>query len=319
MKDRLETVRKDFESIEDLWQCIRGAELEIVQLKPGRFSGRILQSSVGELLLSAGQSRSDVRSRGRFSDKHITFGTFMGDSSRVSQWNLDALPGDIFFVPAGAEQEGRAAGFQFYATVSLGVEALGKLNSLVGAPKDSAGWERPRRYRASPLVRTRISRRVHSLISHVRDADPAISGRSLTLLQHSLLLPFLVGMVEADDPPSGSIAQPGATLVRKVEDWIEAQSSPSVIDICHGLGVSLRTLQRAFHETLGMGPARYLAVRRLTRARAALLAADPRETSVTAIALAHGFWHLSRFAGYYRQMFGERPSETLRRSKGRSG
>ncbi len=318
MECHLQTVRMDFGNIEDFRQCIRGAELEVVQLKPGHFTGSMVSANVGDLVLSAGQFKSAVRSRGRFSDKHITFGTFMGDGSLMSQWNLDCLPGDIFFMPAGAEQEGRAAGLQSYATVSLGVDAFDKLSPLLEALKDFATWERLRRHRASPLVRARIREHVKGLVSRVENANPSISGRPLAMLQHSLLLPFLIGVVAANDPSSRRVAQPGASLVRKVEDLIEEQPAQSVIDICHGLGVSLRTLQRVFHESLGIGPTRYLAVRRLASARSALLAADPDETTVTAVALDHGFWELGRFAGYYRQMFGESPSETLRRRKGRS-
>jgi AraC-like DNA-binding protein len=315
----LQTVRMDFGNIEDFRQCIRGAELEVVQLKPGRFTGSMVYSNVGGVVVSAGHFKSDVRSRGRFSDKHITLGTIIGDGARVSQWNLDALAGDIFFMPAGAEQEGRAAGSQSYATVSLSVDSLDKLNPLLGALTDSARHlEHPRRHRASPLVRAVIAERVKRLVSHIQEADPWISGRPLAMLQDTILLPFLIGMIDSDDPSSRRIAQPGASLVRKVEDWIEEQPVQSVIDICHGLGVSLRTLQRAFHGTLGIGPSRYLAVRRLARARSALLAADPDETSVTAIVIDCGFWELGRFAGYYRHMFGESPSETLRRGKGRS-
>ena len=38
--------------------------------------------------------------------------------------------------------------------------------------------------------------------------------------------------------------------------------------------------------------------------------------SVQDAAAAYGFWHMSQFALDYRQMFGERPSETLKRRGG---
>ena len=49
-------------------------------------------------------------------------------------------------------------------------------------------------------------------------------------------------------------------------------------------------------------------------ARRALRAADPRRTTVSAIALDCGFWELGRFAVAYRRTFGESPSDTLRYS-----
>jgi AraC family ethanolamine operon transcriptional activator len=51
-----------------------------------------------------------------------------------------------------------------------------------------------------------------------------------------------------------------------------------------------------------------------------LHASDPEETTVTQVAFGLGFWDLGRFAGAYRRLFGERPSETLRqRARGSIG
>ena len=62
-----------------------------------------------------------------------------------------------------------------------------------------------------------------------------------------------------------------------------------------------------------MGPVRYLWLRRMHLARAALMKGDPQTTSVTAVAVDHGFWELGRFAVAYRSLFGESPLATLRR------
>jgi len=47
--------------------------------------------------------------------------------------------------------------------------------------------------------------------------------------------------------------------------------------------------------------------------RRALLRADPSKATVTRIVTDHGFWELGRFSIVYRALFGESPSETLRR------
>jgi AraC family transcriptional regulator, ethanolamine operon transcriptional activator len=77
-------------------------------------------------------------------------------------------------------------------------------------------------------------------------------------------------------------------------------------------GVSERTLRAAFHDVLGLSPKRYAIAQRLHAAREALDAADPHTTTVTDIAMAYGFFELGRFAGRYRDAFGEAPSRTLR-------
>jgi transcriptional regulator GlxA family with amidase domain len=55
---------------------------------------------------------------------------------------------------------------------------------------------------------------------------------------------------------------------------------------------------------------------RLLEARAELEAAPPGAT-VTRVALDCGFTHLGRFSQEYVRRFGERPSETLQRARGR--
>jgi AraC family ethanolamine operon transcriptional activator len=75
--------------------------------------------------------------------------------------------------------------------------------------------------------------------------------------------------------------------------------------------VSERTLQYAFLEHLGIGPARYQRIRRLNGVRRELLAGQPGAMPVTQCALRWGFWQLGRFAVEYRALFGERPSETF--------
>ena len=57
----------------------------------------------------------------------------------------------------------------------------------------------------------------------------------------------------------------------------------------------------------------YLKQKRLEAARKTLLAAEPSTTSITEVATQWGFCHLGRFARDYRQLFGELPSETIKR------
>lgn len=83
----------------------------------------------------------------------------------------------------------------------------------------------------------------------------------------------------------------------------------TVEDLCRTLEVSRRTLQTCFQTALGIRPATYLRVIRLNAARRTLKEGG----SVTEAAVAWGFWHFGRFAQDYRQMFGEAPSETVRR------
>jgi AraC-like DNA-binding protein len=87
-------------------------------------------------------------------------------------------------------------------------------------------------------------------------------------------------------------------------------------DLCHALRVSSRSLLYAFNAATGVGPRAYFTRRRLSYARHLLSGATgPRPKSITEAALAAGFTEFGRFSGNYGEFFGEKPSETLRRSR----
>ncbi|MGL9617983.1 AraC family transcriptional regulator [Bradyrhizobium sp. U531] len=85
-------------------------------------------------------------------------------------------------------------------------------------------------------------------------------------------------------------------------------------EIARKLGLSVRTMHDVVRRYRGMSLHRYLRLRRLWLVRQRLLAGAD---SVKTVALAFGFWHLSDFSRGYRQQFGETPSQTLERGRGR--
>jgi transcriptional regulator GlxA family with amidase domain len=84
----------------------------------------------------------------------------------------------------------------------------------------------------------------------------------------------------------------------------------STSEICASIDVSERTLRACCAQFLGMGPSRYLRLRRLNLVRAALRRADPATIRIAEIASRYGFSGL----GVYRSVFGEKPSNTLRQA-----
>ncbi len=87
----------------------------------------------------------------------------------------------------------------------------------------------------------------------------------------------------------------------------------SIAELSRQIGTPERTLRNAFQRCYGLSPVEYLRILRLHQARRLLLASCPDQSTVTQIAFGLGFWELGRFAGAYRQLFGELPSETLRK------
>ena len=103
-------------------------------------------------------------------------------------------------------------------------------------------------------------------------------------------------------------------VVRQAEAFLNTHIDESVScrQLCLAVGVSERSLRKAFQEVRGVSPKRWALHARLAVVRHALRHPEVEHATVTAIATDHGFFELGRFAGTYKAVFGETPSATLR-------
>ncbi|WP_298280589.1 helix-turn-helix domain-containing protein [uncultured Bradyrhizobium sp.] len=118
-------------------------------------------------------------------------------------------------------------------------------------------------------------------------------------------------------------ARPGSfgrhrKLVERLDELAEALGGTDLYscDLAQTLGVSIRTLQTAVQHVCGVSVHQYLRSKRMWLVRKLLVTGRPLLT-VTAAAQANGFWHMSDFARCYYKAYGESPSETLARARGR--
>lgn len=116
--------------------------------------------------------------------------------------------------------------------------------------------------------------------------------------------------------------RPGASIaprhVRKAEEFMAARLGQplTMVDIVEAVGVSERTLFEGFRRFRNTSPMAWLKARRMEKAHEALLQGAPN-ASVTGIAMEWGFYHLGNFSAAYRDAYGERPSETLKKAQER--
>lgn len=141
-------------------------------------------------------------------------------------------------------------------------------------------------------------------------AEPDRRRRLAESLTDALLDCLAPGHLQSELRPSAAARH---RIVSRAWDYMRAHADEpiSVPQLCAAAGASRRALQYAFEEVLDLSPVSYLHVMRLNRVRAEIR--SHREDSVGDIATRWGFWHLSRFAAEYRQLFGELPSATRQR------
>ena len=165
-----------------------------------------------------------------------------------------------------------------------------------------------------------MGRRLRTVLSLVVDEldHPTGIGQNPHVLRHveGLLLDGLLlgqphNYSQAADQEGATASSPA--IRRAVELIEELPAEPwTTVRLATEVHLSVRALQAGFQRELGTPPMTYLRDVRLRRAREALEAAD-RDTTVRSVAARFGILHMGRFAGAYREAFGESPSDTLNR------
>ena len=104
-------------------------------------------------------------------------------------------------------------------------------------------------------------------------------------------------------------------LARRAREYMLERklSPPGITEICNALHTSERTLHYAFNEVYGVSPKHYIKAQRLFAAYSDLHTAV-HLVRVSDIANHYGFLDMSYFAKDYREMFGELPSDTLKKT-----
>lgn len=170
-------------------------------------------------------------------------------------------------------------------------------------------------YTADPILVRRFQNSVVDVLRIVQ-LDPGVLDAqekrdSLRNRIFDTLLSVLVDQV------GGNVKLPSpctrAYIVDKAIEFIDSRLCElvTISDIASFVRVCPRTLCYSFESVLGVSPSRYLLATRLNRVRRDILT-HRGAVSLQAVAARWGLWHMGRFARYYRETFGERPSDTMR-------
>jgi AraC-like DNA-binding protein len=227
-----------------------------------------------------------------------------------------ALPfGDVVFNSLEAEFYLRSFPHLHWGSMSLTPEDLSASGrALVG--DDVIAPAMMRVIRPPPDLMSRLID-LHNAAGHLAATVPDILAHPevARAMEQQLVRTMIACLTDQATAERSHANHHRVAVMRRFEQLAEAhQAEPLYLpETCAALGVTHRTLRLHCQEHLGMGPHRYLWLRRMHLARRALALADGTTRTVTEIANDHGFGELGRFAVSYRQLFGESPSVTLRR------
>ena len=295
--------------------AIQAAEVEIYPTTRGKFHSDITQIGLSRVWMQRfHQQLAQVNSVAiRPGRKVIGFLT-KEHQPTLQHCGMDVSAGTIIVNDFDTIHQRSGVDF-YYGAMSL------PLDDFDAAAMAISGYEFPgttlkHLVRPSPALMSRLLE-LHKMVGQIAETTPYILGLPEVIQALEQQLIHLMIRCLTDGLPSRMTIgnQRHDTIVAKFEEYLEANPNTPLYlpEICAAIGAAERTLRVACEQHLGMGPIRYLSLRRMHLVRRALLQADPSTTTITRIATDHGFWELGRFSVTYRALFGETPSVTLRR------
>ncbi len=296
---------------------LTGWRREIVQLSAGGFQGRVLETGGRDVRVS-----EEFLSRGAF---HIgpayagglTLGLVRSPQGKPAIWNgVQVQPETIVCVPPGAEMVFRS--FDDTRIIWLFVPlALLDGQALSAFHETDSQTVQPMCFDDGPLA--------------VRIVAACLAARKLALQSGSggpglpqefdgvrnevvELAHAFVAAYAGRQPQLGIREAHAMRILRQVRHYLRKRIGESIClhDLCDAAAASERTVRNACEIVTGEAPMCFIKAMRLNQVRRALLNATT-PVRITEIGVRWGFLHMPQFSRDYRELFGELPSETIRR------
>jgi len=295
--------------------AIRAVDLELLPTAKGEFRAELTQVCLNQVWMQRTRENLPRVGAGTIRPGRRVIG-FLTDanSPALQDSGMGISPGDVVVNNFDVTHQ-RTGGDFCYGTMSLTTDDLDAACAAVTG-QGFSGSPLKHVVRPSPELMSRLFR-LHELVGQISKNTPDIVAlpEVARSLEQQLIHLMVRCLTEGTSSKTSAGARRHDAIVARFEEFLEANPSQPLYltEICAAIAVSERTLRAACEEHLGMGPIRYLTLRRMHLVRRALLRADPSTATVTRLATDHGFWELGRFSVAYRALFDESPSGSLRR------
>lgn len=298
----------EFNDIEHFREQLRGWDTPAVQVEPGRLSIRLNSVDLGGVILSDIRVNRKVIDHSRIETDWLSFiiglspSTFCGmevdqghmtilapgreyRSVLASEWHsIEILIPSAVMAAEGLRVTPRLLLGPETAVVRLPVELVGIFQRLVQAAFRTPG--------SSPIDDAWLRR------SLLRALDGALKVGAYQLPTHN-----------------DRRRTEGYELTLRVIRHVENRHGQRIAvgEVAAELGVTARALHYAVRSVLGISPLELILAYRLNHVRNELWDTRLSGPSITTAAMTQDFGHLGRFSQHYNALFGELPSETLKR------
>ena len=314
------SIQRRFNDFDEFAEAVHDWKLEFVQLDRGQFQAEFEQAGAAHFQLGHASFGRLLHQQG---DTPAGLRTFVvpGDAAFRILWRGREITGrDIGVFPEGGVLDSVSLpGFDVFVP-SLPEQLLDVRARRLGLPPVERIVGGSEVMQCDPDAVDRLRSWLRSVMTElVERPDLLEDSQTSEEIAWAIAGNLLTTLATGGDTPVQPSLRPRLRVSESSLDYIACHPGRvlKVSEVADAVGVSERTLRRAFQERFGVSTKQYLKARQLRAARRELARIDPDRTQVREVALRWGFWHSSQFAQDYRRAFGELPSDTLRRTSRR--
>jgi AraC-like DNA-binding protein len=307
-------ILQSFGSFEELATIVHGYGADFRQISSSEKNHQVLQVMMDGVLMSRACFGCHVDQRGQTPRGLRTFALLEEGSPPMYWFGRSVGPEDLLVFPTHGEIEVISRPGFSTLTFSIAMDDLAEFFERSGGPDlNSVLYQEDTVVPLAPV-------HLHQLRNHLNRISFTHSTlqRSLALYDayRDKLFALLLDIFRSKAFPRPSLDhQFRSQVIRDVVALVNKRADEPLRleDLCGAVKIPERTLNETFRRELGISPAAFMKGYRLFRVHRMLWWADPALVGVTDVANTFGFWHMGQFAADYRKLFGELPSETLRR------
>jgi AraC family ethanolamine operon transcriptional activator len=311
----LETINQKSFHIEELSALQFGWQIDFTQLGPAKLESTVSLVQSANLGVCHFQFNSGFDQRLHAQPGYYSFGLPDPDAAAATVQGKAARPGAIIVFPHDHEAYGAShAGFNGYGIhiregyLETVAETVFKMPLPLLVP--TAGI-----YGLTGEQFHHLREELHKWQQLAATACPLDASIQVTNRQESLAIAILNGLsysVKTEETKHLKCDR----AIRLVLDYVNSAPTEEItaVELCTLADCSQRWLEQSFKKRFGVTPKAYVKYLRLAHLRRDLQqpTSGERET-VVELASAYGFWHMGQLAADYRKVYGELPSDTLKR------
>jgi AraC-like DNA-binding protein len=298
---------------------LRQAQIEAVIVPRGKFGARLTWAELHHLEVLRCEEDAPRVAYVQLAPR-LAFATFPADAGAMQVWGgREMQAGAIMFHGRGERLHQSTPGPSVWNVIAMApaqLELYGR--ALTGKP--FSPLQERRVLQLSPRLAARV-RRLHAQICRLAQTKSQLLSHSevARAMEQGLIDVLVECLTTVNTSTDGYVYRHHERIMIRFEEVLAEHPSRSLKmpELCELIVVSNRTLRSCCAEFLGMSPTQYVVLRRLKEVHRALCDADPGKVNVGEVAHRFGFTQLGRFAGTYRATFGENPSATLQRTRGK--